>query len=133
MAEEVTEEDAKELVRQFNEARQSVHSFLTKVIQSTDTIKTGNLTSEELGMPNLPVRSIKELELFSRDIFQDAKWADYFRNLAEIHTSSSLSKDALLLKLSVTQKKELADLSPKEQKKNSGWFSKKEDNQTPQQ
>jgi hypothetical protein len=123
----ISEDEAREIVRQFNESKQNVHTFFTNVIKSKDTTKTGNLTIEELGMPKLPLRSLKELALFCSDISSDNAWNDYFTKLGEIQTSTSLSKDALLLKLSVTQKRELADVSPKEKKKNRGWFRKKEE------
>ena len=114
-----------EIVRQFSEQKSNLHSFFTKVIQDTSTTKTGNLSEDELGVPKIPVRSMKELELFSKDIYMDDSWADYFNKMAEIQTSTSLSKEGFLLKLSVTSKKELADVTPK-RKKNTGWFKKKQ-------
>ncbi|MDD4049859.1 MAG: hypothetical protein PHX47_02505 [Candidatus ainarchaeum sp.] len=120
-----SEEEAKEMLRQFAEGKGNVHSFFTKIIQNPDTTKVGNLDKEELGTPNLPVRSIKELELFAEDIWEDKGWASYFKKLSEIHTSTSLSKDGLLVKLSVTQKKELSDMTPRKKKK-TGFFQKKE-------
>ena len=114
-----------EMVRQFNEQKSNTHTFFTKVIQDPSTIKTGNLSEDELGVPNVPVRSLKELELFSKDVYMDDGWAKYFKEMAEIQTSTSLSKDGFLLKLSVTSKKELADVTPSK-KKNSGWFKKKQ-------
>ncbi len=130
---DISEKEAQELIRQFNETKLNVHSFFTKVIQEKDTTKTGNLTIEELGMPRLPFRSLKELSLFSRKIANQPAWHEYFQELGEILTSSSLSKDALLMKLSVTQKKELADVTPKETKKNDGWFRKKDQGQNQMQ
>ena len=69
---------------------------------------------------------IKELELFCKGIANQKEWADYFGSLSEIQTASSLSKDGTLIKLSVTNKKELADMTPKQGKINKGWFKKKE-------
>ncbi len=123
-----TEEEAREygeeIARQFIQQKSNIHTFFTKIIENDSTTKTANLTEEELGLPPLPVRSLKELELFCRDIYSDKSWADYFKEMAEIQTSTSLSKDAILLKLSVTQKKELADVTPKTKKANKGWFKK---------
>ncbi|HDK27244.1 MAG TPA: hypothetical protein ENG48_09215 [Candidatus Atribacteria bacterium] len=124
MSEDLTPEE-KEILRQLNEGKQNVHSFFTNIIKTKDTTKTGNLTSEELGLPSLPVRTYKELALFSEDVYNDKAWADFFNRMAEIQTSTSLSKDAILLRLSVTQKKEMADVTPKERKINRGWFKKK--------
>lgn len=121
----MTEQEAQDILRSFSESKATIHTFFTNVIKSPDTTKTGNLTQEELGMPKLPVRTYKELALFSKDVANQDAWADYFEKMSEIQTSTSLSKDALLLRLSVTQKKELADLTPR--KKNKGWFKKKSD------
>ena len=128
---ETNEEEAAEIVRQYNEGKQNVHSFFTKIIQSDDTTKTGNLTQDELGYPRLPVRTYKELQLFCDDVASEESWANYFKKMSEIQTSTSLSKDALLIKLSVTNKKEIADITP-EKKANKGWFKKKDDNQQTQ-
>jgi len=125
MSDELTSEE-KEILRQLNEGKQNVHSFFTNIVKSKDTTKTGYLNQEELGMPKLPVRTYKELALFSKEVYGDTIWSDYFDKMSEIQTSTSLSKDGILLKLSVTQKKELADVSPKEKKVNKGWFKKKE-------
>jgi len=125
MNEDITEQQAQDILRQFNEGKQNMHTFFSKVIASDDTTKTGNLSQEELGTPKLPLRTYKELELFCEDIADDEPFAEYFRKMGEIQTSTSLSKDALLLKLAVTMKKELADVTPKQTKKNRGWFKSK--------
>lgn len=119
---EMTEQQAQQMLREFAEQKQNQHSFFTDVIKSDDTTKAGNLSSEELGEPRLPLRSSKELELICRDLIDNPGWADYFKKEGEILASTSLSKDAILIKLAVTNKKELADVSPKERKKNKGWF-----------
>lgn len=121
---EISEQDAANILRQFAEGRQNVHSFFTNIIKALDTTKTGYLDKEELGMPKLPVRTYKELALFAKDVYGDTSWEDYFNKMSEIQTATSLSKEGILLKLSVTQKKELADVSPKK-KENKGWFRKK--------
>ncbi len=133
MTEDMSEKEAEEILRGFSKGNQNIHSFLTDVIKAPDTTKTGNLTIEELGYPKLPLRTIKELELFCDDVgYEKSGWGNYFNKLSEIITSTSLSKDAILLKLSATLRKELADVSPerKEMKENKGWFQRKnkEDN-----
>jgi hypothetical protein len=122
---EQVEQYAEEMVRQYAQEKANIHTFFTKIIQDPSTTKTGNLNIDELGYPKLSVRTVKELELFCRDVEENETWADYFEKLAEITTSTSLSKEGFLVKLSVTQKKELADVSPKEKEKNSGWFKGK--------
>lgn len=122
----LSEEEAGEILRSFSESKANLHSFFTNVIRAKDTIKTGNLSLDELGMSSLPVRTYKELALFSEDIATQPYWGEYFNKMSEIQTSSSLSKEALLLKLSVTQKKELKDITPR--KENAGWFKKSNNN-----
>lgn len=133
----ITEKEAQELVRHFNEQSSGVHSFLTSVVRTDDTTKLGNLKEEEIGTPRISLRGLKELQLFSKEIAEEDEWADYFGKLAEIQTSTSLSEKALLSRLAVTQKKELADMSPTPttKKKNSGWFKSKKNTQeaNPQQ
>ena len=134
----ITEKEAQDLVRHFNEQSSGVHSFLTSVVRTDDTTKLGNLKEEEIGTPRISLRGLKELQLFSKEIAEENEWADYFGKLAEIQTSTSLSERALLSRLAVTQKKELADMSPQQtaKKKNSGWFkskNKQDPNQQQQQ
>ena len=62
---DITEEQAEALLRNFAESKRTLHAFFIDVIKSKDTTKTGNLTEIELGLPTLPVRSYKELSLFS--------------------------------------------------------------------
>jgi hypothetical protein len=123
-----TEEQVKaygeEIARQYAQEKANIHSFFTKVIENPDTTKTGNVDEDELGKPQISVRGLKELELFSRDVYMDDSWGDYFEKMAEIQTATSLSKEGFLMKLSVTSKKELADITPKVKKKNKGWFKK---------
>lgn len=120
----MSEQEAAELVRQFNEGKQNMHSFLFKVIQHDDSTKMGNLDQDELGRPKLPFRTYKELELFSRDVCSDGVWGDYFQKMGEIQASSSLSKEGFLMKIANTIKKELADVTRR--KPNKGWFKNKE-------
>jgi hypothetical protein len=107
MAETLTETEAEEIIRNFGEGKSNLHSFFTNVIKSSDTTKTGNLSTDELGMPQLPVRTYKELGMFCHEVADMDIFSTYFNKMSEIITSSSLSKDALLMKLAVTIKKEL--------------------------
>lgn len=105
----------------------SIHKFLSDISLSKDTTKTGYLDASEIGIPDLPTRSLKELALFSRDIWGQPLFADYFAAKAEIITSTSLSKDAKLIELAVVARRELGDITKRNRKPNKGWFSKKED------
>ena len=124
MEEDLSEKQAEEIIRGFSEGKSNLHTFFTKIIKNPDTTRVGNLNEEELGHSLVPVRTYKELALFSKDIANQTEWGNYFEAMSQIQTSTSLSKDALLIKLSVTQKKELADVTPK-RKSNTGWFKKK--------
>jgi len=127
MTEDMTEQQAEEMLRGFSESKQSMHSFLKSVVVHDDTTKTGNLSIEELGYSKNPVRTYKELGLFSEEIIDDQPWSDYFNKMSEVQTSTSLSKEGFLMKLVNTMRKELADMSPKDKKANKGWFKGKED------
>ncbi len=127
--EKYTEEEVKEYAenyaRQYAQEKANTHSFLKKVIENDDTTKTGNVSEEELGNPQLTVRGLKELEVFSREVYGDESWADFFKKIAEVQLASSLSKEGFLLNLSVTDKREIGETPKKKQKKNSGWFRKR--------
>lgn len=124
MAEEINEQQAEAMLRDFVNQKSNKHTFLSKVVETDDTTRVGNLSVEELGNPQLELRGIKELSLISRDVCNISDWADYFDKLSEITTSTSLSKEAMLLKLAGTDKQEMADMTPTK-KENKGWFTKK--------
>src|SRR3990167_2188617 len=128
MNEEITEKEAEEMLRQFKESSANIPAFFTNVVKSDDTTKTGNLTIDELGMPKLPLRTFKELSVFCKDIAGEKEFSEYFSKMGEIQTATSLSKEGFLMRLVVTQKKELADVTP-QRKVNRGWFKKKEERQ----
>jgi hypothetical protein len=124
--ENLTESEAQEILRQFTEQKANLHTFLTNVIKSPDTTRVGNLNEEELGLSILPLRTNKELSLFCSNLAGNETWANYFEGMAQIGTSTSLSKNGFLLKIAITSKKEssLADVTPR--KENKGWFKKKD-------
>lgn len=107
------------------EEKQNVHSFLHNVATSKDTTKTANLSTEELGVPILPVRTYKELSLFCKEIANMDYFSDYFKKKSEITTSTSLSKEAKLLTLAVVNRTEISDLTKPPRKENKGWFKPK--------
>ncbi len=128
--EELSEADLEQL-RQLGgttpvaEERQNVHTFLHNVATAEDTTKVGFLNDEEIGMPRLPSRTYKDLALFCEEVANMDYYAAYFNKKSEILTSTSLSKDAKLITLAVSQKREFADAT-KPRKVNKGWFNKKE-------
>jgi len=107
------------------EEKHSTHAFLHSVATAEDTTKVGFLKEEEVGIPRLSERTLKELELYCRDIADDTGWGDYFAKRAEILTSTSLSKDAKLLNLSVVNRVETANMTETPRKVNKRWFQKK--------
>lgn len=123
MSDDISEAQAEEIVRQYMQGdKQSLYNFLNNVVKTKDTTKVGNLSMDELGMSKLPVRTYQELALFCSDIADMDYFGNYFKKMAEIQLATSLSKEGFLDRIAVTTKKELADVSPKERKKNSGWF-----------
>jgi len=122
---DMTEAQAQDMLREMAQGKQNMHSFLSKVVNQLSTVRLGNLSPEELGMPKLPQRTNLELSLFCKDIVGDYDFSDYFKNMAEIQTASSLSKNGFLMNLVNTLKKELADVSPKPQSTNKGWYKRK--------
>lgn len=108
-----------------NQEIQTVHGFLNAVATSDDTTKTGYITEEELGQPKLPVRTYKELALFCDNIANMSYMANYFNAKSEIITSTSLSRNAKLLNLSVLNKREVTDVTKKEVTPKRSWFKPK--------
>ncbi len=104
--------------------KHNVHTFLHNVATAQDTTKLGNLKEEEVGMPKLPLRTYKELALFSTEVANMPYFGEYFLKKSEILTSTSLSKDAKLVTLAVITRKEMADTT-KRRTINKGWFGKK--------
>lgn len=130
MAEGLTEEESQEIIKQFMDSKSNVHTFLTNIVKTKDTLKVGNLRVDkdvdELGSPRLPVRTHQELALFCNDC--GMPWmASHFAGMSEIITASSLSREGFLIKMAVTQKKEVKD-STKPKVENRGLFRKKEEN-----
>ena len=127
--EEMTQEQAEDYVKSFGvapipEEKHGVHAFLHKVATATDTTKLGNLKEEEVGLAKLPLRTYKELSLFCKEIANMPYFSDYFEKKGEILTSTSLSKEALLLKLAVVIRREQSNIL-KAPRENKGWFTKK--------
>lgn len=142
MSEELSEED-KQIVDEYlrnrtdnsasnnspmPEEKHNVHLFLHKVATADDTTKLGNLGSEEVGMPRLTLRAYKDLSLIADTIMDNKFISKYYKDNAEILTSTSLSKDAKLVSLAVLQKRQIEDVT-KPKKENRGWFKKEENNQ----
>jgi len=125
-----TEEQVAELLAHtatIPDEKTNAHSFLKKVVETEDTTKVGYLREEEVGIPKLSMRTLKELELYCGDIADEDKWKDYFKKRAEILVSTSLSKDAKLIDLAILQRKEVGTIPGRtsQRKANKGWFRRK--------
>jgi len=107
--------------------KHNVHTFLYGVATADDTLKLGNLSEIEVGIPKLPLRTLKELQLFCNDVANMQYMGDYFGKKSEIMTASSLSKDAKLITLAISQKREFSQRvrTPGASQKKS-WFKKKD-------
>lgn len=105
--------------------KHNAHTFLTKVVEEKDTTKLGFLKEEEVGIPKLSMRTLKELALYAKDIGDEEEWANYFNKRAEILTSTSLSKNAKLIDLAITQTRNVANVTPQPRKINKSWFGQK--------
>lgn len=110
------------------EERANVHAFINKVANSKDTTKTGYLESEEIGTPNNPIRTIKELGLISDKLMHNVVFKDFFNAQSEIITSTSLSKNAKLIELAVISRRQLEDITKPKQKPK-GFFKKNDEEQ----
>ena len=108
------------------EEKHNVHTFLSNIIKSPDTTKTGNLGQEEIGTTPYSLRTYKQIALACDKLCNDDIWKDYFNAKGEILTSTSLSKEAKLISLAVLQRRELADVTKTSRKQNAGWFKKKD-------
>jgi len=133
--EQLTPEQVEEILKSYSspqpEEKHNIHKFLSEVAKSKDTTKTGYLTDIELGTTPYAERTYKNLELQSKELANDDIWANYFSKKAEILTATSLSRNAKLLSLAVLQRKELADMTDMQPKKeNKGWFKKKDKGDT---
>lgn len=133
MAESYTEEEVMQQLAQLAnttavaEDKHSTHAFLHAVATADDTTRVGYLKEEEVGIPRLSQRTIKELELYSRDIADDSAWGNFFQKKAEILTATSLSKEAKLLDLSVVNRVETSNVSKSPPRKvNKRWFGRKD-------
>lgn len=108
--------------------KHTVFTFLDNVSKSADTTKTGFLKDDEIGMLRNPTRAYKSAGLFAKDIMHNAALGKYFVDESEIVTSTSLSRNAMLLRLAITTQKQIADVTKAGGQKRGilGLFGKKD-------
>ena len=122
---EAEAEDLKEFIRTIGEER-GIDNFFLEIIRNDDSLKLGNLTQDEIGLSQLPIRTLIELANDCEDIPSMSAFVKDFRKQAQIMIESSLSKEGFLIKARITQKKELLD-TDKRKRKRKGLFGKVEE------
>lgn len=112
------------------EEKQNAFTFIHAIATSDDTKKTGYLKVDkelnELGIPELPLRTYHSLAIISDKIMNNDFFRDYFLAEGESVTATSLSREGFLAKLAILQKREIKDTTPKPRKPSSSWFKPKE-------
>lgn len=115
------------------EERESVHTFLHKVVTAEDNTKVGNLSVDgkydELGMPKNTVRGNLAMARIASMIMKNPFFERYYRAKAQETLATSLSNEGFLLRQATTQTKQIADIT-KKRKVNKGWFGKKQIEET---
>ena len=116
MEEELTLQEKEELAKILSTApvpdeKHTVFTFLDNVAKSKDTTKSGFLKDEEIGMLRNPIRVYKKIAVDVKYIMGNEELAEYFTKLSETVTSTSLSRNAMLLRLAITTQKQIADVT----------------------
>jgi len=117
--------ELEEFLRKAGIEEKGIDNFFLEIVRTNNTTKVGNLTEDELGIPQLPVRTLFELANDCDSIPSMESFAIDFRQQAENILSTSLSKEGFLIKSRITTKKEFLD-KPKK-KKRAGFFGSKEE------
>jgi len=103
--------------------KESLFKFFNKILTIKDTTRIGNLTANEIGLGRLSVRGNKSIALYAKAEGLNIV-ADYFNDLSNILTESSMSKTGFWSQLFVTQiKRETREKSKEKEKRK--WFAKK--------
>ena len=89
-------------------SKDSPYKFLREIINSKDSRKTGNVSSNELGKPKMGIRPTLKIARYAKAEGLDHV-ASYLQDLAEVDLSTSSSKDGFLSKLFVTQIRKTGD------------------------
>ena len=136
MPEEVSDEEIKQLEEELKKleskdtgygspsaaVKESLFKFFNKILTIKDTTRIGNLTAPEIGLGRLSVRGNKSIALYARAEGLTLV-EDYFNDLSNILTESSMSKKGFWSQLFVTQirkESKMKDKSPDKKK----WFGK---------
>ena len=105
------------------EEKHNAWTFLKQVMIIPSTLRVGNLTQDEVGLPHFPLRALKNQEHIAGGMIGNDFSSKYIAVDAEDLTATSLSKDAKLIGLSISQQRILNDAS-KPRVINKSWFKK---------
>ncbi len=106
----------------------NIYNFFKRILISEDTSKTAYLNEDELGMVQLPVRTLKKLALYCNEMGLSGL-GSFFRKEANVVTDTSLSREGFLPKLAVTQKRQSFVETKQEKPTKKKWFSKSKSEQ----
>ena len=120
-------DEVKEFIRQIGAEEKGIDNFFLEIIRNDDSLKIGNLDKDELGLPQLPVRTLIELSEDCALIPSMSSFKTDFETQATNLIATSLSKDGFLIKARITQKKELLDSDKRKSRLKKGLFGKKEE------
>lgn len=130
---EAQKDEVEEFLRKFGQEEKGIDNFFLEIIRADDTTKVGNLRVDgkidELGIPQLPIRTLKELQHDCELIPSMSSFTTHFKQTAEDVLATSLSREGFLIKARITQKKEFLD-KEKKKKKTSGLFGSKKEEET---
>lgn len=109
------------------EDKSNVHTFLQKVAEADDNIKTANLREDkeinEMGIPRFHVRGLLHLRRISGIIMNNPFFEKYFSEEIQDVSASSLSRGGFLIRQATTQTKQVADAT-RRVTRNKGLFGK---------
>ena len=86
------------------EKKDDLFSLFWKMVNKADSSKIANLSKQELGMLNLPVRDCQKIALLANTLGHKG-FAKFFSAQAEIISSTSLSKGGFLPQIVVTSRR----------------------------
>lgn len=86
------------------EKKDDLFSLFWKMVNKSDSSKIANLSKQELGMLNLPVRDCQKIALLATTLGHKG-FAEFFLAQAEIISSTSLSKGGFLPQIVVTSRR----------------------------
>ena len=125
--EEAKYDEIRDFIRQVGAEEKGIDNFFLEIIRDDKSFKIGNLDKDELGVPQLPIRTLIELADDCKLIPSMSSFTTDFQEQAKNLIATSLSKEGFLIKARITQKKELLDTDKRKNRLKKGLFGKKEE------